>query len=236
MRALSNFELLAIWEKGSALHPLDRGLLLLAAALPEVPLAEIADWPLGRRARELFAVHRKWLGSSLSARARCSRCDEQMELELDCGQLMPPQATPDQQPTVVFRGEAYRVPTSRDVAFALAADNSGQMAPVRLLERCRLAPHQPRNWSEEDIAEIGELMAQADPGAETRISFRCVICGHEQEDVVEVAAFLWAEMVAQAKRLLREVHTLASAYGWSEAQVLSLGAARRMFYLEMVEA
>lgn len=236
MRTLSNFELLGVWEKGSALHPLDRGLLLVAAARPEVPVNEIADWPLGRRARELFAAHRKWLGSSLSARALCSRCDEQMELELDCEQLMPADAPTDQQATVIFRGERYRVPSSRDVAFALAADDSGHVAAIRLIERCRLGSREPSDWSEEDIAEIGELMAQADPDAETRISFRCVICGHEQEDVVDVAAFLWAEIVAQAKRLLREVHTLASAYGWSEEQVLSLGAARRMFYLEMVEA
>ena len=236
MRALSGSDLLAIWEKGSALHPLDRGLLVLAAARPEVPLDGLADWPLGRRNRELFALHTNWFGSSLSAQATCCHCGEQMEFELDCGQLMPAETSPGQQPTVVFRGETYRVPNSRDLAFALGEGSDPQEGAVRLIESCRVSPHGPVTWSEQDISAVGELMAQADPGAETRISFRCPACGQEQEDALDVTAFLWAEIVARARRLLREIHTLASAYGWSEAQVLSLGTARRRFYLEMVEA
>jgi hypothetical protein len=236
MRALSSSGLLDLWDKGSTLHPLDRGLLLLTAALPEVPLGSVADWPLGRRNRELFALHGSWFGSSLSARMACSRCEEQMEFELDCDQLMPANTAPDQQLTVVFRGRTFRVPNSRDLAFGLADESDPEKAAIRLLESCRLASHDPASWSQEDIASLGELMAQADPGAETRIRFRCTVCGHEQDGVLDIAAFLWAEIVAHAKRLLREVHTLASAYGWSEEQVLSLGATRRAFYLEMVEA
>ena len=31
-----------------------------------------------------------------------------------------------------------------------------------------------------------------------------------------------------------EVHTLASVYGWTEREILSLSEPRRAFYLEMV--
>lgn len=236
MRSLSSSGLLDLWDKGSNLHPLDRGLLLLTSALSELPPGSVADWPLGRRNRELFALHSFWFGSSLSARMACSGCDEPMEFELDCDQLMPADVAPDQQLTVVFRGHAFRVPNSRDLAFGLVDESDPEKAAIRLLESCRFASHDPASWSQEDIASLGELMAQADPGAETRIRFRCTACGHEQEGVLDIAAFLWAEIVARAKRLLSEVHTLASAYGWSEEQVLSLGATRRALYLEMVGA
>ncbi len=43
-------------------------------------------------------------------------------------------------------------------------------------------------------------------------------------------------MEARAKRLLSEVHALASAYGWSEREILGLSVARREFYLGMVRA
>src|SRR5262249_35695017 len=158
----------------------------------------------------------------LSARMACSRCGEQMEFELDCDQLMPAETAADQQPKVVFRGHTFRVPNSRDLAFGIAEENHPEKAAIRLLESCQLS-HDPVSWSEEELASLGELMAQADPGAETRIHFRCTVCGHEQDGVLDVAVFLWAEIVAHAKRLLREVHALASAYGWSEEQVLSLG-------------
>jgi hypothetical protein len=33
---------------------------------------------------------------------------------------------------------------------------------------------------------------------------------------------------------MREVHRLARVYGWREADILSMSASRRQFYLEMV--
>jgi hypothetical protein len=51
-----------------------------------------------------------------------------------------------------------------------------------------------------------------------------------------MAAFLWAEIEARARRLLREVHILATAYGWTEAEVLSLGENRRARYVERVQS
>ena len=88
----------------------------------------------------------------------------------------------------------------------------------------------------DDIDEIGDLLAAADPVAEIRIALRCPACGNEQDEVLDIATFLWAEVAALAKRLLREVHALASAYGWTEAEALSLSAARRSLYMEMVQA
>ena len=64
----------------------------------------------------------------------------------------------------------------------------------------------------------------------------CPSCGHDWEDSVDVGRFLWAEVETLARRVLWEVHTLASAYGWSESDTLSLGAARRAMYLRLVHA
>jgi hypothetical protein len=49
----------------------------------------------------------------------------------------------------------------------------------------------------------------------------------------EIGTFLWTELAAQAKRLLREIAALARVFGWSEAEVLSLSATRRQIYLEL---
>jgi hypothetical protein len=79
-------------------------------------------------------------------------------------------------------------------------------------------------------------MAAADPLAEILLSFDCPNCGACFQESLDLASFLWAEVEDRARRMLREVHALASAYGWSEAQILSLGPARREIYLEMVQA
>jgi hypothetical protein len=46
--------------------------------------------------------------------------------------------------------------------------------------------------------------------------------------------FFWKEIAAHAKRLLREVHILAAAYKWREADILAMNPNRRQYYLEMV--
>ena len=79
---------------------------------------------------------------------------------------------------------------------------------------------------------IGEAMASADPMAEIAFDFDCPGCGTAFREDLDLAAFLWKEIEVEAKRLLFEVHTLASAYGWREHEVLALSSARRAYYLE----
>jgi hypothetical protein len=48
-------------------------------------------------------------------------------------------------------------------------------------------------------------------------------------------AFFWKEINHWANRILREVHLLASTYGWSEADILALTPTRRQWYLALVD-
>jgi hypothetical protein len=130
-------------------------------------------------------------------------------------------------------GRSFRLPTTRDLARA-AGEADPQSAALRLLEACRL--EEGEALSEDDLEAVGEKMAAADPLAETRLSLVCPNCGNQWEDTVDIAAFLWADIDARARRLLREVHTLGSAYGWTEREILSLSDRRRAVYLEMAQA
>jgi hypothetical protein len=50
----------------------------------------------------------------------------------------------------------------------------------------------------------------------------------------DIVPYLWTEINAWAMRLLREIHSLATAYGWREADILAMSAVRRHWYLEMI--
>ena len=63
----------------------------------------------------------------------------------------------------------------------------------------------------------------------------CPACRTEFAVDLDIAGFVWAELRARAQRLLREVHVLALAYGWTEDEVLALGERRRAAYLELTE-
>jgi hypothetical protein len=79
-------------------------------------------------------------------------------------------------------------------------------------------------------------MSNADPMADIHLALNCPSCEHKWMAPFDIVAFLWREISAAARRLLREVHTLASAYGWTESEILALSPVRRRAYLEMIGA
>jgi hypothetical protein len=236
MRSLSSSDFLDLWEQGFGLHPLDRGLLLLGAGLPGASYESLADWPLGRRNQALAELRCASFGPRLQAWTACTQCGEKLEFEMDGRTLAKGTAEARKnREAIVVNGHSFRLPTSRDLAQA-AQEADPDMAAIRLMESCRVGDGESPVWSEEDLEEIGTRLALADPMAEIVINLRCPVCGNESSEVLDIAGFLWSEIEARAKRLLWDVHALASAYGWTEREILSLSEHRRALYLEMVHA
>jgi uncharacterized Zn finger protein (UPF0148 family) len=224
MRTFSPPDILDIWEKGRRLHPLDRGLLALSMALP-YPREDVADWPLGRRNHELFDLHCQAFGSRLQGWTSCTACEEKVEFDLDANALVSAQEEEHARPeTLTVGGERFRLPTSRDLAEVMAAIDA-KPAAVRLLERCREDRAEPLALSDAMLDEVEEMLASADPLADIRLALLCPACGHAWSGTLDIARFVWTEIESRARRLLWEVHHLARAYGWTEAEVLSLTAA-----------
>lgn len=202
---------------------------MLSAALPEVPYATLADWSVGRRNRALAEWMCTSFGPRMPGSATCERCSEELEFELDARAFLEAEPT-DPDARVEVAGHVFRLPTSRDLALIAGRDESHD-AVTLLLDACRLDRGGALALSQEEIDELGEQLELADPLAETRLTLCCPECSAEWEDALDLTAFAWAEVESRAKRLLFEVHRLASAYGWSEADILAVSESRRAFYL-----
>ena len=234
MRLLSIFDLVDLWERGARLHPLDRALLALGAALPDTPAATIADWPLGRRNHALLELHITSFGPRLQGWSACARCSEKLEIEIDARALLAEHRMTDSE-FIQANDCVFRLPTTRDLA-EVARELSPEGATQALVQRCVSNSGSIENWDEHDIAVLGEAMAAADPLAEIRLSLSCPMCGEESNETIDLVTFIWSEIEARARRAFWEVHAIASAYGWSEQDILSLSPARRAHYMEMVHA
>ncbi len=77
-------------------------------------------------------------------------------------------------------------------------------------------------------------MSEADPTANIYLALSCPTCDHQWDAPFDIVTLFWHELHAWAIRLLREVHQLALAYGWREADILSLSEPRRSFYLGLM--
>jgi len=137
--------------------------------------------------------------------------------------------------TILFKDQFFRLPTSRDLAEAMQQKES-EGAALWLMEQCRTNAAEAICWTEDEVDRVGEKMAEADPLAELRITLDCPACGNVSNETIEIISFIWSKIEARAKRLAWEVHEIASAYGWTESDVLSLSPARRALYLDMVQA
>jgi hypothetical protein len=133
------------------------------------------------------------------------------------------------------------LPTGADLA-AVTAVSDPDAARLALLEGCLLAGRRegqpvlaadlPADVTRALAARLDEL----DPLANISLPLTCPACGHAWEVILDIVSFFWAEINAWAERLVREVHTLAWAYGWREADILAMTARRRQKYLDLVGA
>jgi len=229
MHALSATELLSVWESGSNQIPLQRALSILAAGSPEISSDSLAHLTIGQRDTRLLALRERTFGSELTGLTDCPECGEKIELSLNCSDLATGRENePSAELAVPSNGREvrFRLPTSAD----LLAVNS----PEQLLERCLLSGG--NHLTQDFVAAAGEKMSNADPMADIHLALNCPSCEHKWMAPFDIVAFLWREISAAARRLVREVHTLASAYGWTESEILALSPVRRRAYLEMIGA
>jgi hypothetical protein len=251
--ASSAARLLDVWEQGSAVSAPRRALLLLAAAHPEFEGAMLGALPVGRRDALLLRLRARLFGPRLEATATCPACGERLEFTVAIDDLLPPENTEPRFDVSTFSppapillhlgGHTLEIlpPTAADLVAldSLPASDSAETALLRRCVRSALVAGEPvpaHTLPAPVVAAISERLAEADPLADLRLGLSCPACSHAWSDPLDIVAYLWRELDAWAHRVLREVHALARAYGWTEDVILSLSPARRRHYLDLVAA
>ncbi|MCP5129680.1 MAG: phage baseplate protein [Pseudomonadales bacterium] len=242
MRALTAAEVIRLWELASRYHPVDRALAVLQLLIPDQHRDILAGFSLGQRDQLLLAVRQATFGDRVAGIDHCPQCDETVEFELSCDTLLAQSGEPGAA-SLDYQG--YRVVlrplNSFDLAAAAAA-TSLEQARALLQRQCIVEVSLQGEAVASDQLPAGlqdrlnETALAADPQAEILLDLDCPACGHKWHSLLDIVHILWAEISARAQHLLREVHLLASAYGWSEQQILELSPTRRASYLRMVSA
>jgi len=240
MRALSASELLDLWEEGQGERPTRRALVLLAAACGQ-SIDALARLPVGERDARLFALRESTFGSRLTGVAACAGCSERLELSFDASDLSGAGQQNEDELSLDVDGYQvrFRLPNSLDLMAAANLKETGA-ARALLLEQCiRSAERRgdeitAAQLPESVVERISARMSEADPQADTQLALKCPVCSNEWNAAFDIESFFWIEINAWTARILGEVHILASAYGWSEQEILSVSAWRRECYLNLV--
>ncbi|MGW0866106.1 T4 family baseplate hub assembly chaperone [Streptomyces sp. NPDC002611] len=233
-------DVLATWESGLGQASAGRAVLLHRAARPDLggDQQALLSLPVGEREADLFALRRALFGERMQVRLECRACGADMEFELDAGEFASTLA--DRGDPLVRVAEdgwevEFRVPGVADLT-AAARDADPRRA---LLARCVVtAVHDGRPVSADTLPvavqrRIAEAAQSADPGADVTLAIACPECEEPTRAELDIASYLWTELDAWARDLLLDVHLLATAYGWSEPEILALSPLRRRYYLEL---
>src|SRR2546421_4031497 len=225
MQALSGQEILRIWELGLEQHPLDRALTMLRVAFPEWSWNELVTLSVGQRDGLLLTLREGTFGPRLTGLAVCPGCQDRLEFALDIADIRTRQGiegakavNQEYQMTIDDYELHFRLLNSADLA-AIAGYREIPLARRLLVERCVVQARQ--NDAAVDVETLPETvfsplaseMVKHDPQAEVVLNLNCAACGQRWQTLFDIVLFLWSEICAQAKRLLREVHTLAQSYG-----------------------
>ncbi len=245
MAALSARDLLLVWEQAERRAPAERALALLAAACPELPDDALPALSLGRREARLFALYEETFGPELELATPCPRCGETLEIEvriedLEIGEAS---AAPVEIEPLEIEDNGLRLlcrPLNGADLAAAAGCEDAEAARRLLTGRSVLAASrdgvavEPSELSAAEMDVVSRTLAALDPQAEVLLDLACPACGHRWQSLLDAADCLWSEIDAAARRLLREVHALARAYHWREADILAMSARRRRRYLEIL--
>jgi hypothetical protein len=172
----------------------------------------------------------------------CPKCADELEFTLDTQALGSEHTGPRGGLREFRHGDVelqLRLLDSRDLAAAAHADSveeARQVLVVRTVVSARRAGVElaAEDLPEATVAALADELERVDPPIVWRLSLTCDACGHAWSVSLDLVAYMWKKVASRARHALGEVHELASAYGWSEAEVLGLSDARRQAYLMLV--
>ncbi len=240
---ISAERLLQVWERGQQQAPVEKALMLLAAAYPDATREELAMLSIGRRDADLLTLREQLFGSQLSSLTDCPACGERLELNFNVADI---RAGSSSAAPLSLCESGYelelRLPNSLDLLRLADCSTVAEMRS-RLFAQCVTSvTHEgdvgPAVRLGEMPAEIVELainrLGEADPQADVEVDLNCPECRHVWQTCFDIVSYLWTELHAWAGQMLREVHLLASSYGWRESDILEMSAPRRRTYLEIL--
>ena len=234
---------------------------LLAACLRDsdgssFPTDTLWHWSVAARLQGLLAVAYATAGACTTAVATCSRpgCGERIELELALAgfALATPDSidwqTPQRQTARVrlpsgndqlawFHQQRARYDTGYDTGHDAGHDADSGWLARRLIvsidaDLPAVSGQLPSSW----IASLDTALADADPLTALTVAAHCPACDTELAIAVDLEYLLLDSCRRRQRALLDDIHHLAGAYHWSEADIVALPAWRRARYLSRIQA
>jgi hypothetical protein len=195
---------------------------------------------VGDRDYLIVQIRRLTLGDQVMAVVDCPGCRAKMDVDFDASAIpvqCPAQTHELHEISLPARGghpdrtARFRLPVGSDQEAVLGRDVDA--ACDEILRRC-VSDAGGVPLSENEKALLIAAMEERAPRVELELQLTCPECSQSFVLPFDTTAFFLEEMRIASDQLLREVHSLALYYHWTESEILGLARHRRRAYLALL--
>jgi hypothetical protein len=188
---------------------------------------------VGDRDFAMLQLRALTLGERVLAVVTCPACASRVDVAFDVSEV-PVQRRPQDRERyeISYRGRTigFRLPTGADIESIVNLDLD--TAENVLLERC--VQNGEGKLTAGACRAVAAAMERLAPQVDLELDLICPECQAENLIPFDCTAFFLLELRTAQSNLMREIHTLASTYHWSEDAILALPRERRHAYLKLV--
>lgn len=224
--------------------------VLVAVHNGELEPGRAAQLTAADRDRLLAAIYTAAFGARVAGTLCCRRCGELFDIDFSLEELTAHLWENDREPAskgldepleplpdglyALPDGTRFRLPTGEDECAVLG------LPPVQarqaLLTRC-LTDGSTHLEPEDELSQaVQAAMTSLAPTLDLELDAACSECGELQPVHFDIQHYLLTSLLQERSQLAQEIHRLASAYGWSLNEILSLPRSRRRSLVDLIEA
>lgn len=193
------------------------------------PALATGDLAASDRDMLLAMLHRGLWGDRIVSTLDCAACETPYDIDFNLSTLQASLAAV-REPTVAIGsreiadgdGQRYLLPTAvEETAAAIAGDGESLAAAI--------APRIP-------FATLNLRLEALAPIIDVDLDASCAECGHRSAVRFDIQTFTLQRLLDERESLLAEVHAIASAYGWSLEEILTLPRVTRRQFADRLGA
>jgi hypothetical protein len=193
---------------------------------------------VGDRDFLILQLRRITLGNEFQVVFPCSKCGNKMDVLFGADAVpvtVRPQTRAEYSIQLGLGGKGsavrFRLPCGADQEAVVRLEP--ERAVDLLLDRCILG-NDGGSLSSAEREAVGEAMEELAPQVDLDLDLACPDCGSRSLAPFDTTTFFLNEMRISSGQLLREIHSLAFYYHWSQAEILGLRRDRRRTYLGLL--
>ena len=186
------------------------------------------------RDRILAQLYISVYGSRVESTLDCEHCRNAFDLDFSMDELLSHYQLTSAEPTEdgsyqIEPGTRFRFPTGEDEV--MLAESSPTDAEDFLMMKCFL-----EGDFTNDRAKVQEAMSEMGPVLNVDMQASCPECGRQQQVQFDIQSFFLTKLRQERPQLIREIHSLAINYHWTQDVILNLPRNLRKQLACLIEA